>query len=326
VEIAGVSTLESASEHQIAFAEDPRQSSAVAASRAVAVLVPEDFPDVPGPLLIRVGKPRQAFFAIAERFTPAPETQGVHGDASIDPAARLGADVAVGACAVISAGVSVGARSRIGAGAYLGPGVQIGVDCLIGANVSILRDCRIGDRCIIHPGAVIGGDGFGFFWDGTRHTKVPHLGIVVVEDDVEIGCNACIDRATLSVTRVGRGTKMDNLVQVAHNCDIGEHAILVSQAGIAGSTKIGSRAMLGGQVAVADHLQIGAGARVASTSGVAKDLEPGASVLGAPARPIKQFWREQAALTKLPELLKQVRSLQNELESLQARLAELEGG
>jgi UDP-3-O-[3-hydroxymyristoyl] glucosamine N-acyltransferase len=218
----------------------------------------------------------------------------------------------------------VGAGSRIGPGAYLGPGVRIGADCAIGANVSILRDTRIGDRCIIHPGAVIGGDGFGFFWNGTRHQKVPHLGIVVVEDDVEIGCNACIDRATLSITRVGRGTKMDNLVQVAHNCHIGEHVILVSQAAIAGSTEIGSRAMLGGQVAVADHLKIGAGARVASTSGLIKDLEDGASVLGAPARPIKQFWKEQAALSKLPEALKEVRRLENELESLRARLAELE--
>lgn len=324
LEIVGVNTLDAADAQEIAFAEDSKQYAAVERSRAAAVLVPEDFPDVAGPILIRVPKPRLAFLEIAERFVPESETRGIHGDSSIHPTAELGNGVAVGACAVIAASVTVGAGSCIGPGVYLGPGVQLGIDCAIAANVSILRDTRIGDRCIIHPGAVIGGDGFGFHWDGTKHKKVPQLGNVVVEDDVEIGCNVCIDRATLSTTRIGRGTKIDNLVQIAHNCDIGEHVIILSLAGIAGSTKIGTGVMMGGQVAVADHVKIGAGAKVASTSGLIADVEAGATVLGAPAKPLKQFWKEQAALSNLPELLKHVRSMRDKLSSLQKQVAELQ--
>lgn len=325
-EIRGVSTLEQAGQHDLCFAEDAGQAAAVARSQAALILVGEDFPAVVDKPLLRVAEPRARFFEIAAFFLPAPETEGRHPSAAIHPDAELGADVAVGACAVIAAGTVVGSGSRIGAGVYLGPGARIGGDCLIGANVSILRDCVLGDRCIVHPGAVIGGDGFGFRWDGAGHRKVPQLGRVVIEDDVEIGCNSCIDRATLGVTRIGRGSKIDNLVQVAHNVSVGCHTILVSQSGIAGSSTVGDGVVVAGQVAISDHVRVGDGARIGGQSGVVKDVPPRTAVFGTPAKALKQSLRENAALARLPDLLKQVRRQQEMLERQEMRLAELEKG
>jgi UDP-3-O-[3-hydroxymyristoyl] glucosamine N-acyltransferase len=242
----------------------------------------------------------------------------------IDPSAVLGRDVAVGANAVIASGVQIGDRSSIGAGCYLGAGVAVGADCVIEPNATIQRESRLGDRCIVHSGAVIGGDGFGFNWDGTGHRKVPQLGRVVIEDDVDIGCNSCVDRATLGETRIRRGTKIDNLVQVAHNTDIGAHVILVSQAGVAGSSKVGAGAVIAGQVAISDHVEVGPGARVGGQSGVTKDVPPGATVFGTPARPMKDTLRELGALAQLPGLLKQIKSQQRELARLTERLEVLE--
>ena len=322
--ICGVNTLELAGETDLCFAEGPEQAAAIRGSRAGAVLVPEDFPELNGPLLIRTPAPRRNFFRIAERFTPGPEISGSHPSAVIDPSAILGPGVAVGPRAVIAASVRVGDRSTVGAGCYLGPGVGLGTDCVIEPNVTIQRGCQLGDRCIVHSGAVIGGDGFGFNWDGTGHRKVPQLGQVVIEDDVDIGCNSCVDRATLGETRIRRGTKIDNLVQVAHNTDIGAHVILVSQAGVAGSSRVGTGAVIAGQVAISDHVEVGAGARVGGQSGVTKDVPPGTTVFGTPARPMKDTLRELAALAQLPALLKKIKSQNRELASLRERLEALE--
>ena len=322
--IRGVSTLEQAGPYDLCFAEEAAQSAAVARSQAALILVGESFPAVADKPLLRVADPRACFFEVAALFLPAPETEGRHPSAAIHPDAELGAGVAVGACAVIAAGAVVGSGSRIGPGVSLGPGVRIGDDCLIGANVSILRDCALGARCIVHPGAVIGGDGFGFRWDGSGHRKVPQLGRVVIEDDVEIGCNSCIDRATLGVTRIGRGCKIDNLVQVAHNVSVGCHTILVSQSGIAGSSTVGDGVVVAGQVAISDHVRVGDGARIGGQSGVVKDVPPGAAVFGTPARALKQALREHAALARLPDLLKQIQRQQERLEWLEARLARFE--
>ena len=323
-DILGVSTLEQAGPHDLCFAEDAGQAAAVARSQAALILVSEDFPEVPGKSLLRSDDPRGHFFAIAELFMLPAEIEGVHPSAVIHSETDIGAGVAISACAVISAGVTVGSGSRIGPGACLGPGVRIGRDCLIGPNVSILRDCEIGDRCILHPGAVIGGDGFGFRWDGATHRKVPQLGRVVIGDDVEIGCNSCIDRATLGITRIGHGVKIDNLVQVAHNVTVGRHSVLVSQSGIAGSSALGDGVVVAGQVAISDHVQVGDGARIGGQAGVVKDVPPQAAVFGTPARPVKQALREQAALARLPDLLKQVKRQQETIERLEARLAQLE--
>jgi UDP-3-O-[3-hydroxymyristoyl] glucosamine N-acyltransferase len=326
LEIRGVNTLELARETDLCFAERSDQADAVEASRAGAVLVPTDFPALAGPRLIRVPEPRTDFFRVAESFVPASEIRGIHETATIDREAVLGEGVAVGAHAVIAGGVRIDDRCVIGPGCYLGPGVALGADCLIEANVTLHRDSTLGARCIVHSGSVIGGDGFGYRWDGKAHRKVPQLGRVTIEDDVEIGCNCCVDRATLGITRVRRGAKIDNLVQVAHNTDIGAHAILVSQCGVAGSSTVGDGAVIAGQVAVSDHVKVGAGARVGGQSGVTKDVPPGATVFGTPARAMKSTLRELAALAQLPGLLKELKEQRNELAELRQRLAELEGG
>ena len=324
LQIRGANTLEFADETDICFAEDPQQVGAVRASRAAAILVPEAFPPLDGVVLICCPAPRDSFFRIAEHFVPASEVSGIHPSAVIDPAALVGAGVSVGANVVIVAGVRIGDRCSIGAGSYLGAGVTLGADCVIEPNVTIQRESRLGDRCIVHSGAVIGSDGFGFNWDGTGHRKVPQLGRVVIEDDVDIGCNTCVDRATLGETRIRSGTKIDNLVQVAHNTDIGAHVILVSQAGVAGSSRVGAGAVIAGQAAISDHVEVGAGARVGGQSGVTKNVPPGATVFGTPARPMKDTLRELGALAQLPALLKQIKHQDQELASLRERLDALE--
>jgi UDP-3-O-[3-hydroxymyristoyl] glucosamine N-acyltransferase len=322
-EIHGVNTLEEAGSHDLCFAEDPSQTDAVASSAAALVLVGEGFPEVVGKRLLRVAEPRNLFFEIALWFAPVSASQGIHPSASVHPTADLGEDVEVGAGVVIDADARVGSGSRIGAGSYVGSGVAVGKDCVIGVNVSILRDSTLGDRCVLHPGVRIGGDGFGFRWDGTAHRKIPQLGRVVIEDDVEIGCNSCVDRATLGMTRIGRGTKIDNLVQVAHNVDIGPHSILVSQSGVAGSSKLGRGVVVAGQVAISDHVTVGDGARIGGQAGVVKDIPAGVAVFGTPARPVKQALRESAALIRLPALLKQVERQQQTIDRLERRLADL---
>jgi UDP-3-O-[3-hydroxymyristoyl] glucosamine N-acyltransferase len=326
LEIRGVSTLELARETDLCFAERPDQADAVEGSRAGAVLVPMDFPALAGPCLIRVPEPRIGFFRVAESFVPASEVRGIHETATIDRGAVLGEDVAVGAHAVIAAGVRIEDRCVIGPGCYLGPGVTLGADCVIEANATLHRDSTLGARCIVHSGTVIGGDGFGYRWDGKAHRKVPQLGRVTIEDEVEIGCNCCVDRATLGVTRIGRGAKIDNLVQVAHNTDIGAHAILVSQCGVAGSSTVGDGAVIAGQVAVSDHVKVGAGARIGGQSGVTKDVAAGAAVFGTPARPMRDTLRELAALAQLPGLLKELKEQRKDMAELRRRIAELESG
>jgi len=323
-EIRGVNTLELGGETDLCFAESKDQQSAVEGSRAGAVLVPEDFPAVAGTLLIRVAEPRARFFQVAGAFVPPSEIRGLHPTAVIDPGAVLGSDVAVGACAVIAAGVRIGDRCVIGPGCYLGPGVILGADCLVEANSTLHRDSTLGERCVVHSGTVIGGDGFGFQWDGKAHRKVPQLGRVVIEDDVDIGCNCCVDRATLGETRIRCGAKIDNLVQIAHNTDIGAHVILVSQAGVAGSSRVGTGTVIAGQVAVSDHVQVGAGARIGGQSGVTKDVPAGAAVFGTPARPLKDTLREMAALGQLPDLIKRFKQQEKELATLRQRLDALQ--
>ncbi|MCF8016783.1 MAG: UDP-3-O-(3-hydroxymyristoyl)glucosamine N-acyltransferase, partial [Chromatiaceae bacterium] len=242
----------------------------------------------------------------------------------VDPSAQLGEAVSIGPNAVVGADTHIGPRSVIGAGSVIERNVSIGADCTLEANVTIQRNCELGARCILHSGCVIGGDGFGFVWDGSAHRKVPQLGRVVIEDEVDIGCNSCVDRATLGETRIRRGTKIDNLVQIAHNTDIGAHVILVSQSGVAGSSRLGTGTVVAGQVAISDHLEIGAGARIGGQAGVTKDVPAGATVFGTPARPMKQTLRELAALAQLPALLKTMKGWRAELMALKLQLSELE--
>lgn len=325
-DVTGVATLADATGNDLCFVESADQHEAVLASAAAVVLAPLDYLEPAPSHVIRVVEPRRAFFAVAEAFLPPDDHDGIHADASIDPSAVLGHGVTVAPGAVLAAGVRVGNGSTIGPNVYLGPGVQVGQDCRLYANVSVQRATRIGDRCVIHSGCSIGGDGFGYQWDGSGHRKVPQLGRVVIEDDCELGANVCVDRATLGTTVVGRGSKIDNLVQIAHNVQLGEHVIMVAQSGIAGSTRIGTGCIIAGQAAITDHLEIGAGTRIGGQAGVTNDVEPGAAITGTPARPVSQHLREQAALGRLPDLVKQVRRQQRLIDALEARLARLESG
>jgi UDP-3-O-[3-hydroxymyristoyl] glucosamine N-acyltransferase len=216
--------------------------------------------------------------------------------------------------------VHVGRATVIESGTHVAHGVVIGENCWIGPNVTLLHDVRIGNRVKIHAGTVIGGDGFGYLWMDNHHVKVASCGSVQIDEDVEIGCNVCIDRATFGLTRVRRGAKIDNRVQIAHNNDVGEDVIIVSQVGLSGTVKVGKRATLAGQVGVADHIKIGDGATVAAASGVSKNVNTGEVVWGYPARPIQKAWRELANLARLPQLMRRVKNLESRCERLEDRL------
>ncbi len=321
----GVGEIEGATPDRIAFVDSDRFLGKLHDSAAGIVLVPHGCPDVAGGRLWRVDNPRLTFLRVAELFVERLGCDGLHPDASIHPDARLGDGVAAGPCAVISAGARIGSRSCIGPGAFVGEGVVLGEDCLIEANASLLPGAVLGNRVIVHANASIAGEGFGYVWLEDHHHKIPQLGRVEIGDDVEIGCSSCVDRATLGVTRIGRGCKIDNQVHVAHNCTIGEHVILVAQVGLSGSVSIGPNTVLAGKVGVVDHIHIGSRVMVGGRSTVTKDVGDDRYIWGWPARDIKKVMREQAAVGKLPELVKQVKQMGRQIEELQVKLAAMEG-
>jgi UDP-3-O-[3-hydroxymyristoyl] glucosamine N-acyltransferase len=251
-----------------------------------------------------------------------------HPPPGIDPSARIGPDVQIGPeCAVgpfvyIGAGTRLGRHCLIHAGVVIASDAVLGDDCVLFPNVVVRERVVIGNRVTIHAGSMIGSDGFGYRWDGGQHVKVPQIGTVHIEDDVEIGSCVCVDRAKFGVTRVGRGSKIDNLVQVGHNVRIGPHCIIVGQVGVAGSVKLGTGVVLGGQCALRDHIALGDGAMVAACAAVADDVDAGMTVSGVPALPHRQTLREQAALRRLPNLLAQVRDLEEKVRELTERLGD----
>ena len=305
--ITGVNGIELAAPGELTFAESSKYLAQVRATRASAVIVPRSFPAVEGNALLRVDHPRVAFLTVLRFFQPkAAAGTGVHRQAVVAPDAELGEGVTIRECAVIRSRARIGAGTVIESGAHIGEDVSLGAACFIGPNVVIMRGCRVGDRVIVHGGTVIGADGFGYVWSEGRYLKIPQLGNVLIEDDVELGANVCVDRATFGSTVIKRGTKVDNLVQIAHNDVIGEHVMISGQAGFAGSVRVGDRAVFGGQAGVVDHLSIGEDARIGAGSKVIKDVPPGQTVWWFPARPIQRIKRELAALSFLPELVKQL--------------------
>ncbi len=321
--IQGVNTLDDATCDEITFAEESRYYEKVSQGRAAAIIVAEGFPDLPGRNLVRVSNPRFAFMQIMEMFVAPFEVTGVHPDATVADGAVLAEAVSVGASAVVADQASIGARSFIEPGAYIGTDVSIGEDCYIGANAVLMKGTQLGNRVVIHAGATIGGEGFGFVWLNDHHHKVPQLGSVQIGDDVEIGCNSCVDRATMGLTRIRRGTKIDNQVHIAHNNDIGEDVIIAGQFGSSGSVTIGNQAIFGGKACIADHLSVGEKACVGGASVIIKDVEPGAVVFGMPAQPKRQTFQELAYLKRLPSLAKTVKAQEKELKRLQELVAEL---
>lgn len=317
--ISGVNSLELAQAGEIAFAESSRYLQQARQSGASAIVISEDFPVLENCSCLRVARPKETFVGIMRLFDQKQAAfSGIHASAVVSAHnVTLGEDVALAECVVVRDNVTIGEATRIDAGSYIGTGVSIGAHCQIGPNVGLMQGVTIGNNVIIHAGTVIGGDGFGYFWTGQHQQKVPQLGSVQIDDDVEIGCNTCIDRATFGVTRIRRGVKIDNLVQIAHNNDIGEHSIIVSHVGLSGSVTLGKRVTLAGQVGVADHIHIGDGATAAARTGVSKDIQPGQVVWGAPNRPIKQVMKEFACIAKLPRLFDQVRDIKMRLNRLE---------
>jgi len=317
--VRGVAPLESAGPDDVSFLTDARYRAAALASRAGAFVAAAGISGLPAPVL-RVAAPQQAMIDLLLLFHPTPPlVSGVHPSAIIAGDARVDAAAAVGPLVVVEAGARVASGTRVGAFAFVGAGVEVGEDCVLGPHVTLLAGARLGRRVIVHAGSVIGADGFGFAFDGARHRKIPQTGGVIIEDDVEIGANCAIDRATFGHTIIRRGTKIDNLVQIGHNVEVGEHSILVAQVGVSGSSRLGRGVVLAGQVGVADHVSVGDGALVGAQAGVPSDVEAGGRYLGTPARPIVEAKRIFAAESRLPELLQRVRALERTVEALGGR-------
>lgn len=319
-EISAVRSLAEAGPHDLSFIAREAYVCRLQDSAAGAVILGEGWAPVDRPAL-RTPNPYLALARALALFHPAPvPVPGVHLTAVLAADARVAPDACVGPLCVLGPGTEVGPGTVLEAQVAVGARVRIGERCWIYPHVTLRDDVILGDRVIIHSGTVIGADGFGYARDGHRYAKVPQVGRVVIEDDVEIGANVCIDRATLDETRVGRGTKIDNLVQIGHNVRVGTDTVIVSQVGISGSTRIGSRVTLAGQVGVMDHVEIGDDVVVGAQSGVMKNIPPGSVLWGTPAVHHAEQKRRLAALARLPELRRALRALEERLAALEARL------
>jgi UDP-3-O-[3-hydroxymyristoyl] glucosamine N-acyltransferase len=321
--ISGLGTLETAGPDALTFLANPKYAAKVAETSAGAILM------VPGGerygrTAIEVANPYLCFAKLLTLFYTSPHVPtGVLPAALINETATIGKDVSIYPGACIGKNVIIGAGTEIYPGAVIYDNAVIGADCIIHANAVVRERCRIGDRCILQPGAVIGSDGFGYAPDGNSYYPIPQIGIVVLEDDVEIGANSCIDRAAVDITRIGRGTKLDNLVQIAHNCLVGEDCMIVSQVGISGSAKIGNHVTLAGQVGVAGHLTIGDNVLVGAQSGVPSSLPANAAYSGSPTMPHKEWLRSAMVVPRLPELKKTVSSLEKRVAELESLLKKI---
>ncbi len=321
LEITGVNGLREARAGDLSFLANPRYRPLVAATRASAVIVARDFEgDAPCALLV-ADHPDAAFARASEAFArpePPLPPEGVHPSAVVDPSATVAAGARVGPGCVVEAGAVIGEGTVLRAQVYVGHEAVVGPACLLHPQVVIREHCRLGARVILHPGVVIGSDGFGYTADdrGVR-TKVPQRGIVDIGDDVEIGAGTTVDRARFGATRILRGAKIDNLVQIAHNVVIGEDAVIVAQAGIAGSTVLGSRVIMAAQSGVAGHLEVGDDSVVMARGGVIKDIPPKSQVMGFPAVPQKEAKRAMVAAARLPEMREALQDLRRRVEALE---------
>lgn len=323
VEIFRVAPIDEAGPGDITFVANPRYQKFLSDCRASAVIVGTDVKVTSraGEAFLQVAQPYVAFAKILQLFNPAIRYRSqVSPFAHIEPSARLDEEVTVFAGAYIGQDVTIGKRAVLFPGVFLGDGARIGSDCVLHANVVVRENCRLGNRVILHAGVVIGSDGFGYAGDGAERVKIPQVGTVEIEDDVEIGANTTIDRATLGRTVIGRGTKIDNLVQIAHNVIIGEYSVIAAQVGIAGSTRIGSHVTLAGQVGVVNHITIGDGAIIGPQSGIPRSVAPRAVLSGGVAAAPHHEWLK--VMTLLPQLPK----LWNTVKRLEKKVAELVNG
>ncbi len=319
--VTGIAALETAEAADLSFLGNPKYKSAVRTSRAGVVLLPADYDGEPaaGQCYLLVDNPSAALAAICARIEqqlwprPAP---GVHPSAVVAPDAVVAASATVGPLCVIEAGAHIGERAHLQAQVFVGREARIGADSWLGPGASVATTCEIGQRVRLHAGVVVGSDGFGYEVVDGRHAKVPQVGNVVIEDDVEIGANTTLDRARFSRTVVGQGTKIDNLVQIAHNVIIGRHCILCAQAGISGSTTLEDYVVLGGQAGIGGHITLARGTKLGGQTGVSSDTEPGVFLTGTPAMPYMLERRIALLSRRLPDLFKQVAALAADIEAL----------
>ena len=314
LEITGAASLSEAVPGEVTFYADPRYFARLRHTQASAIFVPVDFSEQTSAAQIRVTNPSKAFEQVVLRLAPKPIAfaPGIHPTAVIDPTAKIASNASIQPHAVIAAGARVGDKSVIGAGSYVGQESIIGQSCVIYPNVTIRERTKIGARVIIHSGAVIGADGFGFEMVAGQYQKIPQIGIVQIDDDVEIGANTTIDRARFGRTWIQEGVKIDNLVQIAHNVILGKNSIIAAQTGISGSTRLGENVKMAGQVGVIGHLTIENDTIVAAQSGVSKDL-PGGAWFGSPAVPLKDAKRQIALIHRLGKLFDRLKAIEKKL-------------
>lgn len=320
--VTGIAGIREAQPGDVTFVANPRYLGAIKTTRASVILVAKTHTVESERTLIRVDNPSLSFAKVVDHTAPPPVTYkpGVHPSAVVSPGARLGKDVSIQPFAVLEDGVEIGDRTVIGAGCYVGHESSIGSNCLLYPRVTLREQTRLGQRVILHSGVVLGADGFGYEFAQGRHQKIAQVGIVEIGDDVEIGANSAVDRGRFGKTRIGRGTKIDNLVQIGHNCAIGEHCIICGGVGIAGSVTVGNYVTIAGQVGIAGHLTIGDRAVLGAQSGIARDVPPGETVFGAPAQPHVQFKRAHFLSQRLPELAKKLRDLEKQVAELRTQL------
>lgn len=325
-EITGVNTLESAGETELSFLVNPKYAPLLSSTRAAAILCMEEY----------AGQVRSALVSravytdlakIGALFArPQGTLTGVSELASVDPGAAIGADVTIYPHAFVGPGAVIGDGCTLFPGVYVGEGCSLGKGCMLFPNVVLMSDTTLGDNVTVHAGTVLGADGFGYAQGPMGHIKIHQIGRVDIGDNVEIGANSCVDRAALDVTRIGRGSKVDNLVQIAHNVVMGEHCLAAAQVGISGSVKVGNGVVMGGASGYKDNIEIGDGAMIGGRGGVTNSLKPGAQVSGYPHMDIRTFLRVSAGLPRLPDALKRIRKLEKQVQALTEALEDKNNG
>ena len=320
VVITGINSLDKAAPGEISFFIDPRYKDSVKKTKASALLVPRRTDLFEGPQLVHPNPGVAIARGVSAFAPPVPRFPGISEEAAIHESSKIGENVSIYPLVYIGEDAVIGDDVILFPGVFVGDRVRIGKKTILYPNVTVMKDCIIGEEVVVHAGTVIGSDGFGYVRDGATNVKIPQVGVVQIDDQVEIGANNCIDRAALGKTWIKKGVKTDNLVQVAHNVVIGEDTIIVAQTAIGGSVDIGRQVVMGGQVAIRDHLKIGDGAMIGSQSGVAKSISAGEIFSGTPAMPHRTWLRTSILIPRLPEFNKRVRALEKKMAELEKRL------
>ncbi|MBQ8240694.1 MAG: UDP-3-O-(3-hydroxymyristoyl)glucosamine N-acyltransferase [Bacteroides sp.] len=307
----------------ISFLSNPKYTPYIYDTQSSIVLVNNDF--VPEKevkaTLIKVNNAYESLAKLLNLYEMSkPKKTGIDPLAYIAPTAKIGENVYIAPFACVGDNAEIGDNTSLHPHATVGSGAKVGHDCILYPHVTVYHDCRVGNHCILHAGSVVGADGFGFAPSPEGYEKIPQIGIVVLEDNVEIGANTCIDRATMGATIIRKGVKLDNLIQIAHNVEVGSHTVMASQVGIAGSTKIGEWCMFGGQVGVAGHIKVGNKVNMGAQSGVHSSIKDGEALIGTPPMPLKGYFKSSAVFRKLPEMYLELNSLKKEIEELKKQL------